>query len=228
MSEMRTVAITGGAAADYHKSKGVKGRTRKFKKMEGGDVVPGPSITSAANVAAARPLMNAKVFKGGRELPPSVATATNVGVVTTPGHMPQVPNLALPAVASAAAASAASAAAQQPPAVAAQPQQQQGGAKKLFLAPKKKSRLSLAPPSGKHSGNKSRKIRVQLSGLKKRLTKAKSIHHESRQKPITEVRKLLEEAKLVKPVAEGVKSTVPDSVLRDIYKDYTLLRNRAL
>jgi len=222
---MRTVAITGGAAADYHKSKGLKGRTRKFKKMEGGDVVPGPSITSAANVAAARPLMNAKVFKGGRELPPSVATATNVGVVTTPGHMPQVPNLALPAVA-ASAASAASAA-QQPPAVAAQPQQQ-GGAKKLFLAPKKKSRLSLAPPSGKHSGNKSRKIRVQLSGLKKRLTKAKSIHHESRQKPIAEVRKLLEEAKLVKPVAEGVKSTVPDSVLRDIYKDYTLLRNRAL
>ena len=37
---------------------------------------------------------------------------------------------------------------------------------------------------------------------------------------------LLEEAKLVKPAKDG--KAVPDSVLRDIYKDYLLLRNRAL
>jgi hypothetical protein len=113
-----------------------------------------------------------------------------------------------------------------------------GGSAKgnLTLAPsKKKSRSSvhLAPPA--HRGVKThrkgahqtRKIRVQLSGLKKRMTKAKTIHKDSREKPIAEVRRLLEEAKLVKPQAQG-KPPVPESVLRDIYKDYLLLRNRAL
>jgi hypothetical protein len=71
-----------------------------------------------------------------------------------------------------------------------------------------------------------RKIRVHLSGLKKRITHAKTIHHDSRSKSIDEIRKLLEDARLVKPAKDGKK--VPESVLRDIYKDYMLLRGRAL
>ena len=110
------------------------------------------------------------------------------------------------------------------------PQGQQGGNGTLTLVPAKKKtrgRVILAPPgSHKSKIRETRKIRVQLSGLKKRMTKAKAIHKDSREKSIAEVRRLLEEAKLIKPPKEG--KTVPDSVLRDIYKDYLLLRNRAL
>jgi hypothetical protein len=106
---------------------------------------------------------------------------------------------------------------------------------KLTLAPPKKktrSAVLLAPPAHRTKSHRkgvqqTRKIRVQLSGLKKRMTKAKKIHKDSRDKSINEIRKLLEEAKLVKPPVQG-KPPVPESVLRDIYKDYLLLRNRAL
>jgi hypothetical protein len=107
---------------------------------------------------------------------------------------------------------------------------------KLTLAPPKKktkSAIHLAPPAQRvakthrKGSHQTRKIRVQLSGLKKRMTKAKTIHKDSREKSIAEVRRLLEEAKLVKPQPQG-KAPVPESVLRDIYKDYLLLRNRAL
>lgn len=104
--------------------------------------------------------------------------------------------------------------------------EQTGGKKggKLVLAAKKtKPKLLLAPPSGK---KKTRKIRVQLSGMKKRLTRAKHIHKESKEKSIEEIRTILETAKLVKPASSGKK--VPEDVLRNIYKDYMLLRGKAL
>ncbi len=106
---------------------------------------------------------------------------------------------------------------------------QEGGVKskkggKVVLAAKKtKPKLLLAPPSGK---KKTRKIRVQLSGMKKRLTRAKHIHKDSKEKSIEEIRTILESAKLVKPASSGKK--VPDDVLRNIYKDYMLLRGKAL
>jgi hypothetical protein len=117
-------------------------------------------------------------------------------------------------------------------------------AKLLLVPPKKKTRSVIlapahsasasasaathekAPASKKSNVKKSRKVRVHLSGMKKRLTKAKTIHTNSREKPISEIRRLLEEAKLVKPRTDG--KSVPDSVLRDIYKDYMLLRTRVL
>ena len=103
---------------------------------------------------------------------------------------------------------------------------------KITLAPPKKKRTTavlLAPPAKKQHRkgvHQTRKIRMQLAGLKTRLTRAKIIHKDSRDKSIADVRKLLEEAKLVKPAKEGKQ--VPESVLRDIYKDYLLLRNKAL
>jgi hypothetical protein len=65
-----------------------------------------------------------------------------------------------------------------------------------------------------------------LSGLKKRLCRANTIKKESHKKPIAEVRRILEEAKLVKPCKDGKE--VPESVLRHIYRDYMILRNRVL
>jgi hypothetical protein len=114
-----------------------------------------------------------------------------------------------------------------------------GGAKKksLVLAPPKKqtrkSKVHLAPPASKEKDKKplnnlktTRKIRVHLGGMKKRLCRAKTIKQDSRKKPITEIRRTLEEAKLVKPCATGKE--VPEDVLRTIFHDYMLLRNRVL
>jgi hypothetical protein len=209
------ISINGAAAEAYTNMKGGK-RTRKaYKGQQGGDEVPGPMLRGGAAYApVAMPAYAPVAMPASVAAPASTPAPAPAPVITTPGHMPQKLNMSLPAIA---------ASVPQP-----QPQPQQGG-KRLVLAPKKKSRISLAPPSGKHANKvgKTRKIRMQISGLKKRLTKAKIIRHQSREKPIEEVRKLLEEAKLIKPLT-GAKNTVPDSVLRGIWNDYELLRNRAL
>jgi hypothetical protein len=108
-----------------------------------------------------------------------------------------------------------------------------GAKKKLILEPKKKSmkKLHLAPSSVSGSKNKSqtRKIRVNLTGMKKRLTRAKSIHADSRNKDIAEIKKTLHEAKLLKPkTSDKPDSPEYDLLLRKTYENYMLLRNRAL
>jgi hypothetical protein len=107
---------------------------------------------------------------------------------------------------------------------------------KLLLHPPKKTpkKLVLAPPAitkpKKRSTNPrdTHKVKVQLSGFKKRVTRAKAITKESSQKPLTDIRKELEEAKLIKPLPKEAKERVPEPVLRSMHRDYLLLRNRAL
>jgi hypothetical protein len=237
--EVKMLNITGVAADDYQK---VRGTTRKRGRRPtvpsgatqlGGDAPPGASLAGAANYNAARRISNSlKVMpmKGGaaETLPgsnppnpanlaamPAVAANLKVGAMpptqeVKPTPLPPItPPLTTPAAAP------------------------QAGGKRLELAPPKKktkSAVLLAPPAAAKKHRKgvhqTRKIRVQLAGLKTRLTRAKTIHKDSREKSIAEVRKVLEEAKLVKPAKEGKQ--VPESVLRDIYKDYLLLRNKAL
>jgi hypothetical protein len=110
---------------------------------------------------------------------------------------------------------------------------QAGGKPKLILEPKKKSmkKLHLAPASvsGKRSVAKTRKIRVNLYGMKKRLTRAKEIHKDSRHKDIDHIKKTLIDAKLIKPRDQSKpESTDYDMMLRKTYENYMLLRNRAL
>ena len=147
-----------------------------------------------------------------------VKESVNAPPFTPPTKPAVVPIKAAPAVAAAPAA----ASQKTPP--------------KLTLTPPKKTpkKLLLAPPAKKtaasaaaSSQRETKKIRVQLGGFKKRITRAKHISHSSKVKPIAEVRKALEDAKLIKPVKEG-KDSVPEDMLRGIYKDYLLLRNRAL
>lgn len=247
---VRTLKITGDAADYFQRLKGGKrsrGPTRKAQRplastQRGGDAPPGESLTSAKNYANAGKLVaNAgKVLKGGGDSGAAPAAPSNTASVAATAVAN--PRLSMPGVASGPVGAAAQAPTPATQAAAAAGNQSGGGSttKKLVLAPaKKKSRKVVLAPSGASGHKKSsastaadaapgktRKIRVQLSGLKKRLTKAKTIHKDSREKPIAEVRKLLEEAKLIKPASAG--KTVPDTVLRDIYKDYLLLRNRAL
>jgi hypothetical protein len=230
-SNIKQVVISGSALQDMkaHQSGGKRravrrlsgNKTAKIQKLQqGGDSVPGQSLAAAANYAAAAKLTQA--MKGG-SAPSAAATPT-----TMPGTQPQVPALLkVPAVQAALQAGTAIV-----PASSSVASQQQGGKLKLVPARRKKtSKVLLSPPTKPHphkstSVTKTRKIRVQLAGFKKRMTKAKTITKDSRDKPITEIRAVLEEARLVKPAKEG--KTVPETVLRDIYKDYLLLRNRAL
>jgi len=236
MSEVRNISIKGDAAAHYN---GKRGRTRK---QRGGETTlsnspPGAAIPMAAsNIGRVTRLANASnpfTARGG-------ASSSSLPASAPPAPSPSPsPPPAPPAT-------------PQPVASAEAKAPMQGGsikAKLLLVPPKKKTRGVIlapahsassssasasaatathekAPASKKSNVKKSRKVRVHLSGMKKRLTKAKTIHTNSREKPISEIRRLLEEAKLVKPRTDG--KSVPDSVLRDIYKDYMLLRTRVL
>jgi hypothetical protein len=120
---------------------------------------------------------------------------------------------------------------------------QDAGAKpvKVILDPSKKraSKLVLSPPktvvklpaidtSAPHKRNNktqkiSRRIRVSVDGMKKRVFRAKTIKKESQKMPIEQLKKELEAAGLIK-----VASKAPEPILRQMYSDFQVLKQRAL
>lgn len=228
MSEVRNVQITGGAVDHYRKER-AGGSTRRKRKeyQDGGDVPPGVPITGAANISAARVIQNS-LARGGAATASALAAAAvkDESVVIRKTHVPSP--AAAPPSAPAAPTAPAKAEPVKPKAEEAKP--------KLLLHPPKKTpkKLVLAPPAitkpKKRSTNPrdTHKVKVQLSGFKKRVTRAKAITKESSQKPLTDIRKELEEAKLIKPLPKEAKERVPEPVLRSMHRDYLLLRNRAL
>jgi len=215
MADVRQVSIKGEAAHSYLKTPKSGRRTRRASDQAGGDQIPGMEVQRVTNAGVSQFVSNAsKTMRAGAKMR---------GGALPPGSAPPNPYmLNVPAVNAGLAAGTVPPAPALAPAPAPAPAnpQQKGG--KLILAPKRTSRFLLAPP--RRTTKQTRKIRVQLSGLKKRITKARAIHKDSRDKSISEIRTLLEEAKLVKPSAKKV----PEDVLRAIYKDYLLLRNKAL
>jgi hypothetical protein len=215
--DIKIFNIKGAAAEAYTKER----KTRK-RKQSGGYDVPSPGgeiLPTPANLSRVRNMVG--MMKGGASASASAAGAA--------GAAPPPPPLTPPTAPAPNAAQAEVAIAGQKPMI------QAGGAskKKLILEPKKKSmkKLHLAPStvSGSKIKSKTRKIRVNLTGMKKRLTRAKNIHSDSRNKDIAEIKKTLHEARLLKPKT----STKPDSpeydlLLRKTYENYMLLRNRAL
>jgi hypothetical protein len=106
--------------------------------------------------------------------------------------------------------------------------------RKLILAPKKVIKLPpgpLARGTGeavkKHSHAKTqkvaRRIRVSVSGLNKRVNRAKTIKKESQVMPIEKLKKELETAGLIK-----AGSKAPETILRQMYTDFQVLKQRAL
>lgn len=208
MSETKNIQIRGGAIADFTKERKTRKR-RTQDTQEGGYDVPSPAGAIPLTPANLGRAANFARKMSGGAAPPMLGGAPMIGVpaqgLPLPAPLPKLP--------------------------------QTGGAKaKLILEPKKKSmkKLHLAPASvsgsnGKRSLSKTRKIRVNLHGMKKRLTRAKEIHKESRHKDISYIKKTLIDAKLIKPRAEDKpESTEYDMMLRKTYEDYMLLRGRAL
>jgi hypothetical protein len=223
MSEVRNVQITGGAVDHYRKER-AGGSTRRKRKeyQDGGDVPPGGSITGAANISAARVIQNS-LARGGSAATGAVKKDESVVIRKT--HVPS------PSVAP--TASKAEPKAEPTPTPKPAEAKAQEAKPKLLLHPPKKTpkKIVLAPPAiskPKKRSTHTHKVKVQLSGFKKRVTRAKAISKESSQKPLADVRKELEEAKLIKPLPKDVKERVPEAVLRSMHRDYLLLRNRAL
>jgi len=207
--DTKQIQISGGAAAEYSKG----GGTRRKQRGSGGLSNSPPG--NALSIVKKSDIIPVDPFHGGKrkevtakEVPAKEVPAKEVPAKEVAAKEPAVKEV-VPATATATA-----------------PTQQKS---KLLLVPsrkKAKSSVILAPAKGRAPLKTTRKIRVHLSSMKKRLTQAKTIHGNSRNKPIEEIRRILEEAKLVKPKTDGKK--VPDNVLRDIYKDYMLLRTKVL
>lgn len=118
----------------------------------------------------------------------------------------------------------------------------QGGSTKdikVILAPKKKktAKVILAGPKKKvlqsiakavaTAGTKTRKIakkiRMSISSLSNRMTRAQKIRKETKDMSIEKIKEALKNAHLIKETTK-----TPEDILRQMYVDYLLLKNRAL
>jgi hypothetical protein len=92
----------------------------------------------------------------------------------------------------------------------------------VILSPAKVRKLPAATEKAK-TRKVAKKIRVSLHGLNKRVTRANHIRKDASKQPIAEVKKTLVSAKLIK-----ADSKAPEDILRKMYADYMMLKNRAL
>ena len=126
-----------------------------------------------------------------------------------------------------------------PPASAPAPAQQQlGGYQKnvkVVLTPKKKTNkvildapkkkkvpITLATTQSK-TRKVAKKIRMNISNMSKRMTRANEIRKESKTLDIEKIKTALKSSGLIK---ESTKA--PDAILRSMYTDFHLLKNKAL
>jgi hypothetical protein len=99
----------------------------------------------------------------------------------------------------------------------------------VILNPPKQSRVKLQPKV--HSNikeqinttRKARRIKLNLSNLTHRFTRAKKVKDDTEKKPIESVREYL----IQKGVIQG-KSKAPEKMLRSMYADFLLLKDQAL
>jgi hypothetical protein len=100
-----------------------------------------------------------------------------------------------------------------------------GAATNVILAPKKNV-VPVPQQTGGAAPRKTRKakrIHISLSGLSKKMTRAKKIRGDASHKSVDEIRKILLKAGLIK-----AESKAPDAILRQMYVDFMTLKNRAL
>jgi hypothetical protein len=94
---------------------------------------------------------------------------------------------------------------------------------------KKKSKVVLAAakpvaPTGKtHKVKSARKVRVSMAGLSRKIKKAKTIRQKATGDSIESIKSELQKAGLIK-----AGSKAPDTMLRQMYADFMMLKKRAL
>lgn len=159
------------------------------------------------------------------------------GSESGPSNVPPGPSYQMTAANSAAARASAPVMPVAPPAPVAQ-QQQLGGYQKnvkVVLTPKKKTNkvvldapkkkkvpITLATTQSK-TRKVAKKIRMNISNMSKRMTRANEIRKESKSLDIEKIKTALKSSGLIK---ESTKA--PDAILRSMYTDFHLLKNKAL
>jgi hypothetical protein len=95
---------------------------------------------------------------------------------------------------------------------------------RVILSPAKVKKLPGTTSSEKAKTRKvAKRIRMSLNGFGKRVTRANTIRRDASKQPIADVKKVLVSAKLIKETSKA-----PDDILRKMYSDYMMLKNRAL
>jgi hypothetical protein len=95
--------------------------------------------------------------------------------------------------------------------------------KVVLDAPKKKKiPITLATTQSK-TRKVAKKIRMNISNMSKRMTRANEIRKESKSLDIEKIKTALKSSGLIK---ESTKA--PDAILRSMYTDFHLLKNKAL
>lgn len=219
-SDIKQIQITGGAADDFHSIKtGRKKRSTRKQRREGsGDEGPVINATSVPRI----------IKQDGGTSPGTLVALQASSVPKTPGY-PEPKGVE-------------SSTGMNTPAPAYKEVSLKGGEAKgeakqevkhikpkvVLEAPAKKTqlpKLHLTAPKAKSTEHKKTRkmIKVSLTGLGKRMTRHKKIQKEAKALPLEKVKKILIEAKLIKP-----ESKAPESMLRQIYADYQTLKNKAL
>jgi hypothetical protein len=218
MSEIKTINISGTAAADI--SGGKKTRRNTKKRMEGGadeqlrgvspvmNSVKGVESVSQIAATAASPNSNTWLkYPSGAPVPPPVNTTP------APSHIPSSPDKS---------------------AAPTGQYSQQGGTKHVKVELKKKitaKKVHLNPKkteapkhiSKKHHTRKVRKVTLGVSSLHKRITRAKKLHKNVKDMPIDKLKEKLVKGGLIK-----TNSKAPENVLRQIATDAEVVAKKAL
>lgn len=213
MSEIKTINISGTAAADM--TGGKRARRRTKKKQEGGsdealrgvspnmNIVKGVEAASSIALNAGSPNSNTWLkYPSQAPVPPAIVVA--------PSHIPTNPNNV------------------------AAPNDQQGGAKKIKVELKKKitaKKVHLNPKKSdapkihnkKYQTRKVRKVTIGVSSLHKRITRAKKLHKNVKDMPIDALKMKLIKGGLIKATSKA-----PESVLRQIAADAEVVAKKAL
>ena len=94
----------------------------------------------------------------------------------------------------------------------------------VLMAPKKKKE-PITLSSGQKGGTRkvAKKIRMNISNMSKRMTRANEIRKEAKAMTIDKIKVALKSAGLIKETTKA-----PDAILKSMYIDYFLLKNRAL
>jgi len=94
----------------------------------------------------------------------------------------------------------------------------------VLEAPKKK-KMPITLSSGQKAGTRkvAKKIRMNISNMSKRMTRANEIRKEAKTMTIDKIKVALKTAGLIKETTKA-----PDAILRSMYTDFHLLKNKAL
>lgn len=213
MSDVKTINISKEAAALFSGGVAKKGRRNTKKNQSGG---AGEELRGVSSV------MN---FVKGVDSSSSVATTAASSNSNTwlkyPAGAPVPPRI-LPAPALT------------PLTPVAAPAPQQGGTKHIKVELRKKTtakKVHLNPKktdgpkqvSKKHHTRKHRKITIGLKGLRKRITRAKTLHKNAKEMPLDKLKEKLVKGGLIK-----ANSKAPESILRQIAGDAEVVAKKAL